>query len=196
MKIIKYKYRLKQSPGLRLQFNKTSDLKLKAFSNADWAKCPKTSRPVTGYCVFLGKSSVFWKSKKQSTISRSSAEAEYRSMASTTRRIIWLGNLLHSLGLKNFHPVTLLYDSNSAIQIAANPVFHEKTKHFENLGLKDMFAAESVDKGQKKGFTKAKILEVFNSNSGGRMSKIFVAAIEGELVVRNSLLHDDITELP
>ncbi|GJV77678.1 hypothetical protein Tco_1509262 [Tanacetum coccineum] len=52
-------------------------------------------------------------------------------MASTTCEIIWLGNLLHTLGLKNLYPVDLFCDSSSAIQIAVNPVFHEKTKHFE-----------------------------------------------------------------
>nr|GEW09592.1 ribonuclease H-like domain-containing protein [Tanacetum cinerariifolium] len=77
---------------------------------------------VTGYCVFLGTSVVFWKSKKQATLFRSSFEAEYKSMASTTCEIIWLGNLLHSLGLKDLYPVPLFRDS-SAIQIAANPVF-------------------------------------------------------------------------
>ncbi|GKE78747.1 hypothetical protein Tco_1544867 [Tanacetum coccineum] len=59
------------------------------------------------------------------------AEAEYRSLASNTYEVIWLGNLLHSLGLKSFYPVDIFYDSSSTIQIAVNPVFHEKTKHFE-----------------------------------------------------------------
>ncbi|GJU94638.1 histone deacetylase 5 [Tanacetum coccineum] len=128
LRVLRY---LKQSPGLGLQFNKASNLKLKDFSNADWAKCPKTKRSVTGYCVFLGQSLVSWMSKRQSTISRSSVEAGYRSMASTTCKLIWLENLLHNLGLKNLYPVDLFCDSSSAIQIAANPMFHEKTKHFE-----------------------------------------------------------------
>ncbi|GKD25959.1 ribonuclease H-like domain-containing protein, partial [Tanacetum coccineum] len=74
---------------------------------------------------------VSWKSKKQATISRSSAEAEYRYMASTTCKILWLVNLLKDLGVEGLLPMPLYCDSTSAIQIAANPVFHVKIKHFE-----------------------------------------------------------------
>ncbi|GJU39103.1 uncharacterized mitochondrial protein-like protein, partial [Tanacetum coccineum] len=108
---------------------KNSDLKNKA--DADWANCPKTRRSVTGFCVFLGKTLVSWKSKKQPIISKSSSEAEYRSMSSASCEVVWLGNLLHSIGLKDLYPVELFCDNSSAIQIAANHVFHEMTKHFE-----------------------------------------------------------------
>ncbi|GJT03881.1 ribonuclease H-like domain-containing protein [Tanacetum coccineum] len=74
---------------------------------------------------------VSWKSKKQATISKSSSEAEYRSMSTASSEIVWLGNLLHSLGLKDLYPVELFCDNSSAIQIAANLVFHERTKYFE-----------------------------------------------------------------
>ncbi|GJQ89690.1 ribonuclease H-like domain-containing protein [Tanacetum coccineum] len=58
-------------------------------------------------------------------------EAEYRSMASATCEVIWLSNLLGDMGVKNLLPVVLYCDNSSALQIAANPVFHEKSKHFE-----------------------------------------------------------------
>nr|GEY03384.1 hypothetical protein [Tanacetum cinerariifolium] len=69
--------------------------------------------------------------KKQSTLSRSSAEAEYRSMAFATCEVMWLSNLLGDMGVKNLLPVVMYCDNSSALQIAANPVFHEKSKHFE-----------------------------------------------------------------
>ncbi|GJZ83159.1 ribonuclease H-like domain-containing protein [Tanacetum coccineum] len=71
------------------------------------------------------------KSKKQAAISRSSAEAEYRFLASTTCEVLWLTYLQSDLGMKGLLLVTLYYDSTSASQIAANPVFHDKTKHFD-----------------------------------------------------------------
>ncbi|GJY31754.1 ribonuclease H-like domain-containing protein [Tanacetum coccineum] len=109
----------------------TTYQKLVAYADADWAKRPKTRRSVTGFCVFPGKTLVSWKSKKQPTISKSFSEAEYISMSSASCEVVWLGNLLHSIGLKDLYPVELFCDNSAAIQIADNPVFHERTKHFE-----------------------------------------------------------------
>ena len=128
LRVLRY---LKASPGNGIQIIKHGNLKLKAYADSDWARCPVTRHFVSGYCVFLGDSLETWTSKKQSTLSRSSTEAEYRSMASATCEIIWLANLLGEMGVKNLLPVVLHCDNNSALQIAGNPVFHEKTKHFE-----------------------------------------------------------------
>ncbi|XP_075489641.1 uncharacterized protein LOC142528475 [Primulina tabacum] len=70
-------------------------------------------------------------SKKQVVISRSSTEAEYRAMASTTCEIVWLSWLLADFGILLRHPTPLYCDNQSAIQIACNSVFHERTKHIE-----------------------------------------------------------------
>ncbi|GKB85258.1 putative RNA-directed DNA polymerase [Tanacetum coccineum] len=128
MRVLRY---LKGAPGTGIQFCMDSSFSLHAFSDADWAKCPETRKSVSGFCVFLCNNLVSWKSKKQATISRSSAESEYRCLASTTCELIWIVKILKDLGVEGLLPAHLFCDSTSAISIAGNPVFHEKTKHFE-----------------------------------------------------------------
>ncbi|GKB46560.1 ribonuclease H-like domain-containing protein, partial [Tanacetum coccineum] len=128
LRVLRY---LKQSPGLGVQVCHENKLSLYAYLDADWAKCLLTRKSVSGFCVYFCGNLVSWKSKKQAPISRSSAEAEYRCLASTTCEVLWIVNLLKDLGVEGMLPVPLYCDSTSAIQIAANLVFHEKTKHFE-----------------------------------------------------------------
>ncbi|GKB90421.1 ribonuclease H-like domain-containing protein [Tanacetum coccineum] len=151
-KILRY---LKGSPGLGIHFSKDSGMSLKAYSDADWAKCVVTRKSVTGYCVFINDNLISWKSKKQNTLSKSSAEAEYRALASVTSEVIWILKILKDLHCENLLPVKLFCDSNPAIKIAANPVFHERTKHLE---IDLHFVREKILNGV------VKIMEVNSAN--------------------------------
>ncbi|KAL2236191.1 UNVERIFIED_CONTAM: Retrovirus-related Pol polyprotein from transposon RE1 [Sesamum indicum] len=90
-----------------LHFNSNNNFSLEAYCNADWATCKETRRSLTGYCIFLGGSLISWKTKKQTTVSRSTAEAEYRSMGSTTCELIWLHSLLKELKINVQTPIPL-----------------------------------------------------------------------------------------
>lgn len=70
-----------------------------------------TRRYINGWLVLLGKSHISWKTKKQHILSRSSADAEYRSMATTTCELKWLQRILSNLGVANDKPVTIHYDN-------------------------------------------------------------------------------------
>ena len=128
MRIIRY---LRGTLYQSLLFSSTSSLELRAFSDADWAGDPTDRKSTTSYCVFLGDSLISWKSKKQDAVSRSSTEAEYRAMASTTCEIVWLRWLLADMGVFLSSPTPMYCDNKSAIQIAHNTVFHERSKHIE-----------------------------------------------------------------
>ncbi|XP_051229419.1 uncharacterized mitochondrial protein AtMg00810-like [Lolium perenne] len=76
--------------GLSLHASPSTSTDLVAYSDADWAGCPDTRRSTSGYCVYLGSSLVSWSSKRQPTVSRSSAEAEYRAVANAVAECTWL----------------------------------------------------------------------------------------------------------
>ncbi|KAF5482137.1 hypothetical protein F2P56_002728 [Juglans regia] len=119
---------IKDSPDQGLFFPSNSNLKLTGFADSDWAGCQDTRRSITSFCIFLGSSLISWKSKKQYVVSRSSAEAEYRVLANTVSELVWLISLLQDLQVNHSSAATLYCDNKSAIQIATNSVFHERTK--------------------------------------------------------------------
>ncbi|GJV54143.1 ribonuclease H-like domain-containing protein [Tanacetum coccineum] len=115
--------------GLQLFSSSTTDLV--AYSDADWAGCPTTRRSTSGYCVFLGNNLLSWSSKHQPTLSRSSAEAEYRGVANAVAETCWIRNLLRELH-SPLSSATIVYcDNVSAVYLSCNPVQHQRTKHIE-----------------------------------------------------------------
>ncbi|RVX13204.1 Retrovirus-related Pol polyprotein from transposon RE1 [Vitis vinifera] len=126
--IIRY---LRGSPTHGLFFPTGSFLQLVAYSDADWGGCTDTHRSTTGWCMFLGDDLISWRCKKQDRVSKSSTEAEYRAMSTACFEIIWLCGLLEELGFPHTTSTPLHADNTSAIQIATNLVFHERTKHIE-----------------------------------------------------------------
>ena len=100
MHVLRY---LNGNPNKGLFYPKQNILQAVAYSDANWRTYKMSSRSLTGYRVFLGNSLVFWKTKKQKTLAKSSAEAEYRAMSTTTSKLEWISYLLHDL---HFTPYT------------------------------------------------------------------------------------------
>ena len=126
--ILKY---LKANPGQGLFYSVDTDIRINGFSDADWGTYTDSRRSVTGICVFLGKSLISWKSKKQNVASSSSTGAEYRAMAMASDEMVWLNQLLVDLHVPVTAQAKLFCDNKSAMHIATNPVFHERTKYIE-----------------------------------------------------------------
>ncbi|CAA7059477.1 unnamed protein product [Microthlaspi erraticum] len=80
LKVLRY---LKGTPGQGILYKAGTDLVLTGYCDADYNACPLTRRSLTGFVFFLDGSPISWKTKKQDTVSLSTAEVEYRSMSWT-----------------------------------------------------------------------------------------------------------------
>jgi histone deacetylase 1/2 len=114
-----------------LTFQRSSHTLLSAFSDADWAGCLDDRRSTGGFTIFFGPNLISWSARKQSTVSRSSTEAEYKSLANATAELIWVEALLRELGVSLTTRPCLWCDNLGATYLSANPVFRARTKHIE-----------------------------------------------------------------
>ncbi|RVW41270.1 Golgin candidate 5 [Vitis vinifera] len=104
-----------------LFFRKTENRDTEVYSDADWAGNIIDRRSTSGYCSFVWGNLVTWRSKKQSVVARSSAEAEYRALAQGICEGIWIKRVLSELGQTSSSPILIMCDNQAAISIAKNP---------------------------------------------------------------------------
>lgn len=129
--VLKVLHYIKGTVGQGLFQSSKAEMQIQAFADSDWGSCQDTRRSTSGFCIFLGTSLIAWKSKKQQVDSKSSAEAEYRSLSVVSDDLLWLSNFLKEMCFTLSKPTLLFCDNTAAIHIAHNTVFHERTKNVE-----------------------------------------------------------------
>ena len=161
-RILRY---LKGCPGKGILFSNSGHLSIECYTDADWAGCLDDRRSTSGYCIFVGGNLVSWRSKKQSVVARSTAEAELRSMVSGICELIWLRLLLTELQLYKGGPLRIYCDNQATINIVNNPIQHDRTKHIE---IDRHFIKEKLDEGT---------LQVSFVNSGDQLADVLTKGI-------------------
>ena len=139
-RILRY---LKGTANLGLRYEQT-DNELLGYSDADWAGDLNDRKSTSGYTFILSGAAISWKSRKQSCVALSTAEAEYMALASAAQEAIWMSRLICELMYGNrcdMAPVKIYEDNQSAICIAKNQQQHGRTKHID---IKYHFTREQI----------------------------------------------------
>jgi hypothetical protein len=120
---------------------------LVGYSDADWAGDIDTRRSTSGYVFGIGTGPISWSSKRQSTVSLSTYEAEYIGQTQATKEAIWLRNLLAEIadmGERDI-PTTVIYgDNQGSIALAKNAKFHGRSKYID---IQHHYVREKINDG-------------------------------------------------
>lgn len=121
---------LKGSSNYKLTFKKSDKFEVKGYCDSDYAADLDRRRSITGYAFQVGGNTVSWRSGLQHIVALSTTEAEYMALAEATKEALWLKRITCELGFPQ-KSVEIFCDSQSAICLAKNSVFHERTKHIQ-----------------------------------------------------------------
>ncbi|OAE31234.1 hypothetical protein AXG93_3050s1000 [Marchantia polymorpha subsp. ruderalis] len=120
---------LKRYPSYGIFYDNGEDDNLEGYSDANYAADLDEPISTSAYLFTLGSSS--WNSKKHSSTARSSCESEYCGLTLCAMEAMWIRRLLQEIGCYSANPTRIGVDNHSAIKLANNPVFHDRTKHFK-----------------------------------------------------------------
>ncbi|WJZ91613.1 hypothetical protein VitviT2T_010671 [Vitis vinifera] len=160
---------LKSSPGKGLMFSKNNHLNIEGYTDTDWARNISDRKSTSGYFTFVGGNLVTWRSKKQKVVALSSAEAKFKGMVKGICELIWLKRLLTKIGFAPSSEMDLFCDNKAAIDIAHNPVQHDRTKHVE------------VDRNFIKRNLEEKVIRFPFVRSEDQLADILTKAISGKV---------------
>eukprot|EP00253_Pinus_taeda_P011386 PITA_11386 len=112
--------------------NATSEgVKLKGFTNVDWAGSSSEPKSTSGGIFNLGSDVVSWYNRKQRSVALSSAEAEYMAASEAACEAIWMQKILVGLFGQRMDPIVIYCDNQICIKLFENPLFHDRSKHID-----------------------------------------------------------------
>jgi hypothetical protein len=141
---------LASTKDLALPFRFCETMRIRTYSDSDWASCLDTRRSVTGSLVFLDKNLVDWTSRRQKHVTLSSTEAEISAGSETAVSALFIQKLLFSLIAEHVPfemPIDSKMDNQSAIAISSSETSLKRSRHID---CRDLFLQELVTQGKAK----------------------------------------------
>lgn len=134
---------LKGTQHLGIVFSRSQD-RPSIYVDADWGNCTVDRRSYTVFAFIINGAAVSWESKKQPTVALSMTEAEYMALSEPTKEAFYVRRLMKTFGME-IEKVVIKNDNMGAQKLAANPVFHSRTKHID---IRHHFVRDILTKGQ------------------------------------------------
>ena len=159
---------LKGTVNYGLLYSENASPDCVGFSDADWAGDLNDRKSTSGYTFQINGAAVSWRSKKQTCVALSTAEAEYIALSAAAQEALWMRQLLTDLNVNIDEPVTIYEDNQSAIAMSKNPQFHRRSKHID---IKYHFVRDQVEK---------KTLTVLYCPTGSMLADLFTKGIPKE----------------
>ncbi|GKC54035.1 integrase, catalytic region, zinc finger, CCHC-type containing protein [Tanacetum coccineum] len=153
--------------NMGLWYPKDTAMALTAYANADHVSFQDTRRSTSSNAQFFGDKLVSWSSKKQTSTSISSTEAEYIAMSGCCAQILWMRSQLSDYGFA-YNRIPLYCDNKSAIALCCNNVQHSRSKHID---IRHHFIREQVEKG---------VVELYFVRTEYQLADIFTKALPRE----------------
>ncbi|KAL6287822.1 hypothetical protein ACE6H2_012212 [Prunus campanulata] len=135
------------------------------YCDSDWSGSEEDMKSTSGYAFSFGSGAFSWASVKQHSVALSTAEAEYVSAAEATSQAIWLRFVLEDFGEEQAAATTVFCDNTSAIAMARNPVFHQRSKHIKR---KFHFIRDAIQEG---------VIELLYCKGEEQVADIFTKAL-------------------
>lgn len=166
---------LKGTKSMKLKLgNDKYEEKLKCYVDADWAGDQEDRKSSSGYCFIFSGALISWVSRKQTSVSLSSTEAELIAFSEAVRELIWIERLLQDFDEQIENPINIYEDNQGCIKLLSDKIVHQRVKHID---IKYKFVHNHI--------TSNKVVAVYCA-TGDMIADMFTKPLVGPKLVKHS----------
>lgn len=166
---LRYLWQTRDNPLTFRRDNSSSEFKLTAYSDANWAANPINRRSISGYFITLGASPILWKTKTQTVVATSSTDSETIAASLTAKSIAHAREVLTEMGIPHLAPTTLYVD-NMAVQLASDQM--QASPRLKHIEISNFYVADLQDR---------RVLHVLKINGTDNPADAFTKPLDGLL---------------
>ena len=120
----------------RIRYGPSETRNLTVYTDSDWAGDKSDRKSISGFVTMLCGGPVSWASRKQTSVSTSSTEAEYIALSTAAKQAVWTGQVIRDMGFPSYigsnpNTISIKGDNQGSLALVKNPHLHERSKHID-----------------------------------------------------------------